>query len=90
MLGQVRLRKNETLWRMVEKVYGIVDTKLLGIVLKANPRIKNPDRIAEGELISIPAFPASVKPLSVDVWWVQVGDVHSLEEAFHFLRSYEI
>jgi general secretion pathway protein A len=72
-LGEVGLRQNETLWKLIEKVYGVVDPQVINEVAR---------------LITMPAIPVKVKPLQLDVWWVKIAEEDSLEKAISLLRSY--
>ena len=54
----------------------------------ANPFIKNPNYVEAGRLISVPAIPATVKPLPMEVWWVNLEEKDRLEEAINVLRAY--
>ena len=88
LLGQVALKPNETLWRLIEKVYGEYSYSRQKALLKVNPQINDPGRIEAGMAISIPAIPAVIKPPSQTVWWVKLEDKPSLDEAVQALRSY--
>jgi hypothetical protein len=88
LLGQVALKRNETLWRLVEKVYGKFSYQRQKSLLAANPQIADPNQIAAGHLISVPAIPVTVRPLSRAVWWVKIDEKSRLEEAIQILRSY--
>ncbi|MBW1841452.1 MAG: AAA family ATPase [Deltaproteobacteria bacterium] len=86
MLGRVTLKQNETLWRLVEKVYGIYSDQRLESLLQENSRIANPDHTEVGQVISVPAIPTEVKPLKAEVWWVKVGEKDTLNSAIDTLR----
>lgn len=88
MLGQVRLEPNESMWRLIEKVYGVFDNQRLDYLKEANPGIRDPRRIEAGSVIFIPAIPAKVKALSADTWWVQLSQKERLEDAIEALRSH--
>lgn len=88
MLGQVRLEPNESMWRLIEKVYGVFDNQRLNDLKEANPGIRDPRRIEAGSVIFIPAIPAKVKALSADTWWVQLSQKERLEDAIEALRSH--
>jgi general secretion pathway protein A len=88
LLGQVALKPNETLWRLIEKVYGEFSYPHQQLLLGSNPQITNPNRIGAGRLIFVPAIPAAVKPLPQAVWWVKLEDRDRLDEAIQVLRSY--
>jgi len=87
-LGYVALRRNETLWRLIEKVYGIFDKHYLKSLMHANPGINNPDKVAIGQSISLPAIHTQVKPLQIKVWWVKLGEQDRLDAAINVLRKY--
>jgi len=92
-LGRVALRRNETLWKLVEKVYGVnnahlINSQYIKSVATANPGIVNPDHIRIGRLIALPAIPAEVKPLHVKVWWVKLAEKDRLDAAINALRKY--
>ena len=93
VLGSVALRRKETLWKLIEKVYGVVDPHVINSqyiksVTNANSHIKDPDHIEAARLIVLPAIPVKVKPLQLDVWWVKIEEKGSLEESINLLRSY--
>lgn len=88
LLGQVALKPNETLWRLIEKVYGEYSYSRQKALLKVNPQITDPGRIEAGIAISIPAIPAAVKPPPQAIWWVRLEEKSSLDEAVQALRSY--
>lgn len=88
LLGRVALKRNETLWRLVEKVYGVFNQKYLNSIYAVNPQITDPNRIKAGQDISIPAIPAEVKSPAQAAWWVKVDEKTILAEAIHALRSY--
>lgn len=89
-LGQVALRHKGTLWGLIGDVYGVFDYKYkyLEILTQANAFIKDPDIVEAGSFISVPAIPTTVKPLPVEVWWVNLEEKDRLEEAINILWSY--
>jgi len=88
LLGQVALREGESLWRLIEKVYGVFTYRYFILVKRLNPHIANPDHVEVGQVISLPAVPEKSKPLPMGVWWVKVGEEETLEAAIDLLRSY--
>lgn len=88
LLGDITVQRNETLSRIIQKVYGSYNSKYFRLLILANPMIDDPDRVDIGQAISLPAIPARVRPRSQKAWWVQVKETDSLEEAFNVLRSY--
>jgi len=91
----VPLKRNETLWRMIRKVYGVEDSNIIASqyltsVKLANPYISNPDHVIPGQLILLPAIPMTVTPLPKDVWWVELQEKDRLEAAMDVLRAYPV
>jgi len=50
----VVVNKGETLYRIILRVYGKADPKILDAILKINPEIKNPNFIFENQVIKLP------------------------------------
>jgi general secretion pathway protein A len=86
-LGRITLKRNETLSRIIRKVYGGFNTTYLKSFISANPDIDNPDRVAVGQLISLPAIPVSLRPERTSAWWVKVDETATLDAAFGILRN---
>ena len=91
-LGQVALRHNDTLWVLIEKVYGAPGDHATRIqyiesVAALNPHIVDPNHIEAGRSLSLPAIPVEIKPLSKDVWWVKLKEENRLEAALNILRE---
>jgi hypothetical protein len=87
-LGSVTLKRNETIWGLIYKVYGNCSARHFRSFILANPQIDDPDRVGVGQVIRLPALPVIAKPLNKTVWWVTIVDTASLQEAFDMLRSY--
>ncbi|MCP4631013.1 MAG: AAA family ATPase [bacterium] len=87
ILGQLILEPNETLSRIIRGVYGHFSSKYFKSIITANPGIVDPDRVDVGQIISLPAIPALVKPLNISVWWIKLDDRDSLEAAFNLVRK---
>jgi general secretion pathway protein A len=87
ILGQITLKRNETLSRIIKGVYGGFNSKYFKSFIIANPDIEDPDRVDVGQIISLPAIPVSVTPLDTPVWWIRIEDRDTLEAAFNILRD---
>lgn len=87
ILGQLALQRNETLSRIIQRVYGGFSSRYFKSFIMANPQIEDPDRVEVGQIISLPAIPARVKPPEIPVWWVKVDEKDSLEAAYNSLRN---
>ncbi len=88
ILGQIALRRDETLSRIIQGVYGNFNSKYFKSFILANPDIEDPDRVEVGQIISLPAIPAEVAPADRPVWWVKVDETDLLEDAYNVLRNY--
>jgi general secretion pathway protein A len=88
LLGKLIVQRDETLSRIIQKVYGIYNSRYFRSLILANPLIHDPDRVEVGQTIALPAIPAKVRPLNQRKWWVQVEEKDTLEAAFNFMRSY--
>jgi len=87
-LGRVTLGNRETLWRLVEKVYGSHDPRYLQSVQEANPHIRDLDRVEVGEQIIVPAIPTRVQPSGQRRIWVRLAEARTLDSAVDMLRNH--
>jgi general secretion pathway protein A len=88
ILGQLTLRRDETLSRIIQRVYGNFNSKYFKSLILANPDIEDPDRVEVGQIISLPAIHVKVTHLDRPVWWVKFDETDQLEEAYNVLRNY--
>ena len=88
VLGQVTLGRNETLWRLVQKVYGVYTDRKFKSLRLTNPDIKNPNRVDIGQIVAVPAIPAPVNTVPENNYWVEIETKDNLESAIQHLRTY--
>ncbi len=88
MLGNITLKHNETLSRVIQKVYGRYNSKYFRSLILANPDIVDPDRVEIGQTIYLPAIPVTVKPRKEKIWWILIEEADSLDTAYDYLRLY--
>jgi general secretion pathway protein A len=88
VLGSVRLKKDETLWRLLEKVYGLCTPEHLKAVLLINPDIKNQDHVEVGQKITLPAIALEEKIFPSGARLVKLEEKKSLSEAIEYCRSH--
>jgi general secretion pathway protein A len=86
VLGQLKIRRKETLGGLIQKVYGIFNRQYLYDVMEMNPHIQDPNTIDVGELIVFPAIPLTIKPHGQNRWWIEINRMESIKEAFNILR----
>jgi general secretion pathway protein A len=87
VLGQIKVKRHETLGGLIQTIYGVFNKAYLQSVLRINPHIKNPDTINVGETILFPAIVSHVKQQPLKRWWIQIAREDSLEAIFDFLRQ---
>jgi general secretion pathway protein A len=87
ILGRLTLKRRETLSRIIRQVYGGFNSSYLKSFIIANPEIENPDRVAVGQIISLPAIPTDVTLGDREGWWLKVDETVTLEAAFKILRN---
>ena len=90
LLGQLTVTKKEPVWLMINRFYGGLNTNLqrLEAVIRANPHIKDFDKVEIGEKINFPARPLKGSPLPSGRFWVQLNVRKSLEEAYKLIENY--
>ncbi len=89
VLGSVRLKKDETLWRLLEKVYGLCTPEHLKEVLLINPDIKNQDHVEVGQKITLPAIPLAEKKIPAGARLVKLEEKKSLSDALEYCRLHQ-
>jgi len=88
MLGIITLRHNETLSRVIQRVYGRYNSKYFRSLILANPKIDDPDHVEIGQTINLPAIPATVQPKEEKIWWILIEEKATLDAAYNYLRAY--
>jgi hypothetical protein len=88
MLGNITLKRNDTLSRVIQQVYGNYNSRYFRSLILANPVIDDPDRVDVGQTIYLPAIPVSVGPTNQKAWWIQIAEKDNLQAAFDYLRNY--
>ncbi len=88
ILGQIAVKRLETIGGMIQKIYGIYDFRYLDFVKKANPYLSDPNDIDVDDVISFPTIPAKIKSFKENAWWIEIGEKDNLEAAFNLIRSY--
>lgn len=88
ILGKIKLRPNQTLSGLIQTIYGSYNSRHFKSLILANPHIDDPDVVDIGQIVSLPAIPANLKPLPQKVWWIKIVDRNNLEEAFKILETF--
>jgi general secretion pathway protein A len=87
VLGQLKVKRHETLGGLIQTIYGVFKKTYLQSVLQINPHIKNPDTISVGEVILFPAIAVHVEDRPSKQWWIQIAQEDTLENVFRFFRQ---
>jgi general secretion pathway protein A len=88
MLGIITLKHNETLSRVIQRVYGRYNSKYFRSLILANPDIDDPDQVEIGQTIYLPAIPATVQHKAEKIWWILIEEKETLDAAYNYLRAY--
>ncbi|MBW2468266.1 MAG: AAA family ATPase [Deltaproteobacteria bacterium] len=88
LLGNITLKRDDTLSQIIEKVYGSYNSRYFRSLILANPIIDDPDLVEVNQTISMPAIPATVAGTDRNAWWVLLEDTDDLNTAFDYLRTY--
>jgi len=86
LLGQVALKKKETLGWMINRIYGKFNSLNLSLVEKANPHISDSDIIDDETTILFPPITAKTRRFP-QYLWIEIANTGSLSKAFQVLRS---
>jgi general secretion pathway protein A len=85
-LGGLRVQNDETLWSMVETIYGTCNPSLIQRIVRHNPSIQNPNRILRGQMIHFPAIKAEAAP-GLQPYWILLERFSSFEKAYAAARN---
>ena len=88
MLGDLTLKRNDTLSRIIQQVYGSYNSRYFRSLILANPFIDDPDLVDVGQTIYLPAIPVTVGSINQKAWWILIAEKDNLQAAFDYLRNY--
>lgn len=87
-LGYLKIRHGGTVFRLLQEIYGSTETARFQALIKANPHIRDMNRIWAGETIHFPAIPVKANPLPPGKIWVQIAQKRGLDEAYQLFKDY--
>ena len=87
-LGSMKIREGGTVLQLLLQIYGNTETNRFKAVARANPHIKDMNKVRAGETITFPAIPAKAGTLETANHWVQIAKRGSLEEAYQVFHRY--
>lgn len=88
MLGTLTLQQGRTVWWRLRDIYGEAGKGTLDAIRRANPHIRNINRVSAGEKIHLPALRARSNPLDGGKYWVRVASGNRLEETYRTFEEY--
>ncbi len=89
LLGKLALQNGRTVWWMLTDLYGEYNRDILRSVAKANPQIRNLNRVQAGQVVRLPALPSGKSPLEGGAYWIQIMASADLDEAYEFYRTHK-
>ncbi|MBF0223975.1 MAG: AAA family ATPase [Desulfobacterales bacterium] len=87
LIGEVKLKKGETLSWMALKLYGSTGKNIIDIVMEANPNIIHPNKVKAGESIKFPSIIIKENTSFEANPYIQISECSNLETAFFDLRE---
>jgi len=87
-IGTVSMNKRRTIWWTLNNIYGETRPEIVRAVMKANPHIKNINRIAEGTKVSLPAIPALGAPSGLEKTWIAFMTGKDLEKMYNIFQNH--
>ena len=88
LLGQLTIKKGETVGEMIKKIYGTFTNNYLRHIAEENKQIKNLDIVKPGQVVRFPAIPVRISPSLSNLCWVQVDRKEILKDALQTLKNY--
>ena len=85
-LGQVRVRKHENLWNIMQRIYGTATISLTRRVEASNPHIRDINHLLEGQRIFLPVLEAR-SPSFEELYWIVLDTYTELDKAYAQLLS---
>lgn len=89
LLGKLALQNGRTVWWMLTDLYGEYNRDILRSVAKANPQIRNLNRVQAGQVVHLPALPSGKSPLEGGAYWIQIMASADLDESYEFYRTHK-
>ena len=88
MLGQLSVKPGDTLFQLVDTVYGRANNRNMRAVIEANQHIINPNAIDLGDVIYFPAIEQQPDISKGQRYWIVIEEQDKLEQALK--RLYEL
>jgi len=87
MIGRIIVKRGDIASRIISNIYGSFRSDYLDAVSKANPHIRNLDRIEVGQVVNLPAVVLKGRAFSGAGNWVCLSGGKSLEGSYEIIRN---
>lgn len=87
-LGILKIERGNTVYRILQEVYGNYDATLVNEFRKLNPYITNINMVLQGDSVKMPAVAASKNPLNPNRCQIKLSAKSTLEDAMRFIKLY--
>ncbi len=87
LLGQLVLKQNERVEKVLERIYGKDAHSQRASFAKANPQLRHSEEVKSGEAINIPARSRTKHSLPSGKYWVQILSLKDLRDAYEFITE---
>ena len=82
-LGTIKISKGSTISQILQNVYGNASPEIAHIVLKANPQIKDTNKIMAGTIINFPSIPSDYVSLKKGDLIIQIEAGKDMESSYN-------
>ena len=87
-LGTIKVSEGSTLWQILKNVYGNASSEIVYAVIKANPQIKDTNKILAGTIIIFPSIPSGYVSLEKGDLIIQIEAGKDMENVYNaFLEN---
>ncbi len=86
-LGSITINHGETVFQLINDIYGSIGERIFRSVISANPQIANLNRVHAGEGIHFPLVEIKPAKAPFDLFWIQISEFDTLAEAYVTLRK---
>ncbi len=88
-LGTIRVSEGSTFWQILKNIYGNASSDIVYTVLKANPQIKDTNKLLSGTIITFPSIPADYVALKKGDLLIQIEGGKDMENVYNaFMKDF--
>ena len=90
LLGKMIIRENDSVIKIMERIYGRDAYLQLDAVVKANPHLSDLELVRTGDVLNLPLRTKLYYPLTPGRYWVQLAVLDNLKAAYDFIIESKI